>query len=70
MSTLWTPGGEHSVSPEESPPEDHADADLSPVACVFALHIYHMLPDGFRLHPVDYLHHIVMIFLGIPLLLP
>ena len=30
MSTLWTPGGEHSVSPEESPPEDHADADLSP----------------------------------------
>ena len=30
MSTLWTPGGEHSVSPEESPPEAHADADLSP----------------------------------------
>lgn len=30
MSTLWTPGGERPVSPEESPPEDHADADLSP----------------------------------------
>ena len=30
MSTLWTPGGEHPVSPEESPPEVHADADLSP----------------------------------------
>ena len=30
MRTLWTPGGEHPVSPEEPPPEDHADADLSP----------------------------------------
>ena len=30
MSTLWTPGGEHPVSPEESPPEDHAEEDLSP----------------------------------------
>lgn len=30
MSTLWTPGGEHPVSPEEPPPEDHADEDLSP----------------------------------------
>ena len=30
MSTLWTPGGEHPVSPEEPPPEDHADEDLPP----------------------------------------
>lgn len=38
---------------------------------VVAIHLYHCLPfnpsGAFRLHPVDYLHHILMIFIGCPL---
>lgn len=45
------------------------EATLVPLGLVFSIHFYHMLAPGFKLYYVDWLHHIVMVVFGCPLLL-
>lgn len=40
-----------------------------PLAIVFALHCYHMIPGLFQLYWVDWVHHILMCVIGNPLLM-
>ena len=44
------------------------EATLVPLGLVFSIHFYHMLAPGFKLYYVDWLHHVVMVIFGCPLL--
>ena len=43
------------------------EATLVPLGLVFSIHFYHAC-SGFKLYYVDWLHHIVMVIFGCPLL--